>query len=43
MSQTLRELKAIGNAQIVSYGAYEKRFLKQMKARYTLAPEAEVD
>jgi predicted RecB family nuclease len=35
----LRELKAIGNAQIISYGAYEKRFLKQMKARYTLAPE----
>jgi predicted RecB family nuclease len=35
----LRELKAIGNAQIVSYGAYETRFLKQMKARYTLAPE----
>src|SRR5215471_8425032 len=35
----LRELKAIGNPQIVSYGAYETRFLKQMKARYALAPE----
>jgi predicted RecB family nuclease len=35
----LRELKAIGNAQIVSYGAYETRFLKQMKARYILAPD----
>jgi predicted RecB family nuclease len=35
----LRELKAIGNAQIVSYGAYETRFLRQMKARYVLAPE----
>jgi hypothetical protein len=34
----LRELKAIGNAQIVSYGAYEIRFLKQMRARYVLAP-----
>jgi hypothetical protein len=35
----LRELKAIGNAQIVTYGAYETRFLRQMKARYTRAPE----
>ena len=35
----LRELKAIGNAQIVSYGAYETRFLRQMKARYVVAPE----
>jgi hypothetical protein len=35
----LRELKAIGNAQIVSYGAYETRFLRQMRARYTLAPD----
>ena len=35
----LQELKAIGNAQIVSYGAYETRFLRQMKARYVLAPE----
>src|SRR5262249_54084628 len=30
----LRELKAIGNAQIISYGAYETRFLRQMKVRY---------
>jgi predicted RecB family nuclease len=35
----LRELKAIGNAQIVSYGAYETRFLRQMRARYILALE----
>jgi predicted RecB family nuclease len=35
----LRELKAIGNAQIVSYGAYETRFLRQMKARYILKPD----
>jgi predicted RecB family nuclease len=35
----LRELKAIGNAQIISYGAYETRFLRQMKARYILAPD----
>ena len=35
----MRELKAIGDAQIVSYGAYEIRFLKQMRARYALAPE----
>src|SRR5262249_39680257 len=35
----LRELKAIGNAQIVSYGAYETRFLKQMKARYVLSSD----
>jgi predicted RecB family nuclease len=35
----LRELKAIGNAQIVSYGAYETRFLRKMKARYILAPD----
>jgi hypothetical protein len=32
------ELKAIGNAQIVSYGAYETRFLRAMRARYTTAP-----
>jgi hypothetical protein len=32
-------LKAIGNAQIVSYGAYETRFLKQMKARYVQVPD----
>lgn len=35
----LRELKAIGNAQIVSYGAYETRFLRHMRARYILGPE----
>lgn len=35
----LRELKAIGDAQIVSYGAYEIRFLRQMKARYALASD----
>jgi predicted RecB family nuclease len=35
----LRALKAIGNGQIVSYGAYESRFLKQMKARYVQAPD----
>jgi len=33
----LETLKAIGNVQIVSYGAYETRFLKRMKERYTLA------
>lgn len=35
----LRELKAIGNAQIVSYGAYEIRYLRQMKARYIVVPD----
>jgi predicted RecB family nuclease len=35
----MRELKSVGNAQIVCYGAYETRFLRQMKARYALAPE----
>ena len=35
----LRTLKAIGNAQIVSYGAYETRFLRQMRERYILAPD----
>ncbi|MGC1891971.1 MAG: IS66 family transposase [Stellaceae bacterium] len=35
----LRTLKAIGNAQIVSYGAYEARFLRQMKERYISAPD----
>jgi transposase len=35
----LRTLKVIGNAQIVSYGAYEIRFLRQMKARYILGPD----
>jgi predicted RecB family nuclease len=33
----LRVLKEIGNPQIVSYGAYEARFLKQMKERHTSA------
>jgi predicted RecB family nuclease len=33
----LRTLKAIGNAQIVSFGAYEARFLRQMKERYVSA------
>jgi hypothetical protein len=33
----LRTLKTIGNAQIVSYGAYETRFLRQMKERYISA------
>jgi hypothetical protein len=36
---SLRTLRAIRNAQIVSYGAYENRFLKQMKARYVQAPD----
>ena len=35
----LRELKAIRNAHVVSYGAYEIRFLRQMRARYVLAPD----
>lgn len=35
----LRTLKAIGNPQIVSYGAYETRFLRQMRKRYILAPD----
>ena len=35
----LRTLKAIGNAQIVSYGAYESRFLRRMKDRYVLTPD----
>lgn len=35
----LQTLKAIGNAQIVSYGAYEARYLRQMKARYNLEPD----
>jgi predicted RecB family nuclease len=34
----LSALKEIGNPQIVSYGAYETRFLKQMKERYVSAP-----
>ena len=32
----LQTIKAIENPQVVSYGAYEARFLRQMKARYTL-------
>ena len=35
----LSALKEIGNPQIVSYGAYETRFLKQMKERYVSAPD----
>ena len=35
----LQTLKAIGNAQIVSHGAYETRYLKQMRERYILVPE----
>ena len=35
----LQTLKVIGNPQIVSYGAYETRFLRQMKARYILEPD----
>jgi predicted RecB family nuclease len=35
----LRTLKAVGNVQVVSYGAYENRFLKQMKARYVRSPD----
>ena len=35
----LQTLKAIGNAQIVSYGAYETRFLRQMRERYILASD----
>ncbi len=35
----LQTLKAIGNAQIVSYGAYETQYLKQMRERYNLAPD----
>jgi predicted RecB family nuclease len=34
----LETLKTIENVQIISYGAYEARFLKRMKERYTLAP-----
>ena len=35
----LQTLKAIGNAQIVSYGAYDTRYLKQMRQRYVLPPD----
>jgi len=37
----LRTLKSIGNAQIVSYGAYETRYLRQMNTRYILALDDE--
>jgi predicted RecB family nuclease len=35
----LREIIAIGNAQIVSYGAYEIRFLRKMRERYVTASD----
>jgi hypothetical protein len=35
----LRELKAVRNAQIVTYGAYERRFLRHMKERYVSATD----
>jgi RNase H-like protein len=35
----LQTLKAIGGPQIVSYGAYEVRFLRKMKERYISVPE----
>ena len=35
----LRELRAIGDAQVISYGAYESRFLRQMKERYVSATD----
>jgi len=35
----LETLKAIGNVQVVTYGAYEIRFLKRMTERYVLAPD----
>jgi predicted RecB family nuclease len=35
----LQTLKTIGNAQIVSYGAYETRYLRQMRERYILVPD----
>jgi predicted RecB family nuclease len=35
----LRELRTIGDAQVVSYGAYESRFLRQMKKRYVSATD----
>ena len=33
-----KTLKTIGNAQIISYGAYEVRFLRRMRERYVLPP-----
>ena len=35
----LAAVKSIENAQIVSYGAYETRFLKRMKERYVRDPD----
>jgi transposase len=35
----VRTLRAIGNAQIISYGAYETRFLRRMRGRYMLPPD----
>jgi predicted RecB family nuclease len=35
----LLTLKSIENAQIVSYGAYETRFLKRMRERYVREPD----
>ncbi|MGP1678422.1 MAG: IS66 family transposase [Burkholderiales bacterium] len=35
----LQTLKSINNAQLVHYGAYETRFLRQMKKRYVLPPD----
>ena len=35
----LRTLKEIEKPQIVSYGAYETRFLRQMRERYVRAPD----
>ena len=32
-------LKAVGDAQIISYGAYEARFLRRMRERYILPPD----
>jgi len=39
--KSLNTLKRIENVQIISYGAYEIRFLRQMKERYPLLPEDE--
>jgi predicted RecB family nuclease len=35
----LQTLKSINNTQLVHYGAYETRFLRQMKKRYVLSPD----
>jgi predicted RecB family nuclease len=34
----LQTLKAVGSVQIISYGAYEARFLRRMRERYILPP-----